>query len=51
MNLIELLGNFTEYRRLCNKLPNNEGVVSFGDGKINIEWLPNGSTELSGDII
>lgn len=51
VHLIELLSNFTEYRRLCNELPNNEGTVSFGEGEINIKWLPDGSTELSGDIV
>ncbi|MCZ0928406.1 hypothetical protein [Vreelandella janggokensis] len=45
--LIELLDNFIEYRGQCNELPKKEGVVRFGDGGLNIEWLPDGSTDLS----
>lgn len=47
VHLIELLDNFIEYRGRCNELPKKEGVVRFGDGSLNIEWLPDGSTELS----
>ena len=47
IHLIELLDNFIEYRGRCNELPKKEGVVRFGDGSLNIEWLPDGSTELS----
>ena len=47
VHLIELLDNFIEYRGQCNELPKKEGVVRFGDGSLNIEWLPDGSTELS----
>jgi len=47
VHLIDLLDNFIEYRGRCNELPKKEGVVRFGDGSLNIEWLPDGSTELS----
>lgn len=47
VHLIELLDNFIEYRGRCNELPKKEGVVRFGDGSLNIKWLPDGSTELS----
>jgi hypothetical protein len=47
VHLIELLDNFIEYRGQCNELPKKEGVIRFGDGGLNIEWLPDGSTELS----
>src|SRR5690554_4764808 len=47
VHLIELLDDFIEYRGRCNELPKKEGVVRFGDGSLNIEWLPDGSTELS----
>lgn len=47
VHLIELLDNFIEYRGRCNELPKKEGVVRFGDGSLNIEWLPDGSTEIS----
>lgn len=47
VHLIELLDNFIEYRGRCNELPKKEGVVRFGDGSLNIEWLPDGSTVLS----
>lgn len=47
VHLIELLDNFIEHRGRCNELPKKEGVVRFGDGSLNIEWLPDGSTELS----
>ena len=47
VHLIELLDNFIEYRGQCNELPKKEGVVRFGDGGLNVEWLPDGSTELS----
>lgn len=45
--LIELLVNFIEYRDQCNELPKKEGVVRFGDGGLNIEWLPDVSTNSS----
>ena len=47
VHLIELLDNFIEYRGQCNELPKKEGVVRFGDGGLNIEWLTDGSKELS----
>lgn len=47
MHLIELIDNFIEYRCQCNELPNKEGVVRFSGGEISIEWLPDGSTDLS----
>ncbi|EMP56621.1 hypothetical protein MSNKSG1_04781 [Marinobacter santoriniensis NKSG1] len=47
VHLIELLDNFIEYRGQCNELPKREGVVRFGEGGLNIEWLPDGSTHLS----
>lgn len=47
VHLMGLLDNFIEYRGQCNELPKKEGVVRFGDGGLNIEWLPDGSTELS----
>ncbi|MBR9828927.1 MAG: hypothetical protein GYB41_09825 [Oceanospirillales bacterium] len=47
VHLIELLNNFIEYRGQFNELPKKEGVVRFGDGCLNIEWLPDGFTELS----
>lgn len=47
VHLIALLNNFIEYRGQCDELPKKEGVVRFGDGFLNIEWLPDGSTELS----
>lgn len=47
VHLIELLDNFIEYRGQCNELPKKEGVVRFGGGGLNIEWLPDGSTDLS----
>lgn len=47
VHLIELIDNLIEYRGQCNELPKKEGVVRFGDGSLNIEWLPDGSTELS----
>lgn len=47
VHLIELLDDFIEYRGQCNELPKKEGVVRFGDGGLNIDWLPDGSTELS----
>jgi hypothetical protein len=50
IHLIELIGNFIEYRKQCNEHPNNEGEVCFGDDIITIEWMPNGSTELSGNF-
>ncbi|WP_328190264.1 hypothetical protein [Marinobacter sp. OP 3.4] len=46
VHLIELLDNFIEYRGQCNELPKREGVVRFGEGGLNIEWLPDGSTSL-----
>lgn len=47
VHLIELLDNFIEYRGKCAELPKKEGVVRFSNGQINIDWLPDGSTELS----
>ncbi|ODN65451.1 hypothetical protein [Methylophaga muralis] len=47
LHLIELLDNFISYRGQCNELPKKEGVVRFGDGELNIEWLPDGSSHLS----
>lgn len=47
VHLIELLDNLIQYRDQCNELPKKEGVVRFGDGGLNIEWLPDGSTDLS----
>ena len=47
VHLIELLDNFIQYRDQCSELPKKEGVVRFGDGGLNIEWLPDGSTDLS----
>ncbi|ANP66501.1 hypothetical protein BAU10_11330 [Vibrio alginolyticus] len=47
LHLLELLDNFIEYRGQCNELPKKEGIVRFGGGTLNIEWLPNGTTHLS----
>ncbi|MBE0471085.1 MAG: hypothetical protein IBX55_16440 [Methyloprofundus sp.] len=47
VHLIELLDNFIQYRGKCAELPKKEGVVRFSNGKMNINWLPDGSTELS----
>lgn len=47
LHLIELLDNFIQYRGQCNELPKKDGVVRFGCGSLNIEWLPDGSTHLS----
>ncbi len=47
VHLVELFDNFIEYRGQCNELPKKEGVVRFSDGGLTIEWLPDGSTELS----
>ena len=47
VHLIELIDNFIEYRGQCNELPKKEGVVRFSGGGISIEWLPDGSMELS----
>lgn len=47
IHLLELLDNFIEYRGQCNELPKKEGIVRFGGGTLNIEWLPNGTTHLS----
>lgn len=45
---IELLDDFIEYRGQCNELPKKEGIIRFGGGALSIEWLPDGSTHLSG---
>ncbi|PFG11407.1 hypothetical protein [Marinobacter sp. LV10MA510-1] len=47
LHLIELLDKCIEYRGQCDEQPKKEGVVRFGGGDLNIEWLPNGSTHLS----
>lgn len=47
VHLIELLDNFIQYRNQCSELPKKEGVVRFSGGEISIEWLPDGSTDLS----
>lgn len=47
LHLIELLDNFVAYRGQCYETPRKEGIVRFGDGALNIEWLPEGSTHLS----
>ena len=47
VHLIELLDNFIQYRNQCSELPKKEGVVRFSDGGLNIECLPDGSTDLS----
>lgn len=47
VHLIELLDSFIQYRDQCSELPKKEGVVRFGDGGVNVEWLPDGSTDLS----
>lgn len=46
IHLIELLDNFIEYRGQCNQYPKNQGVVFFGDGRLTIRWLPDGSVDL-----
>jgi hypothetical protein len=48
LHLMELLDNFIQYRGQCNELPKKEGVVRFSGGELSIEWLPDGSTHLSG---
>ena len=48
LHLIDLLDNFVAYRGQCAETPRKEGVVRFGDGALNIEWLPDGTTHLSG---
>jgi len=50
LHLLELLDAFIEYRGQCNVLPKKEGVVRFGNGDLSIEWLPDGSTHLSGHL-
>lgn len=47
LHLMELLDNLIQYRGQCNELPKKEGIVRFGGSKINLEWLPDGSTHLS----
>ncbi len=47
LHLVELLDSFIEYRGQCNEQPKKEGVVRFGTGDLNIEWLSDGSTHLS----
>lgn len=49
VHLIELLDNFIQYRAQFNELPKKEGVVRFGDGGLNIEWLSDGSTPLGAE--
>jgi len=50
LHLLELLDAFIEYRGQCNVLPKKEGIVRFGSGDLSIEWLPDGSTYLSGHL-
>lgn len=45
-HLMELLDIFIIYRGQCNELPKEEGIVRFGDGKLVIEWLPDGTIRL-----
>jgi len=47
LHLIELLDNFIQYRGQYNERPKKEGIVKFGSGELEIEWLPDGSTHLS----
>lgn len=47
VHLIELLDNFIQYRDQCSALPKKEGVVRYGGGGLNIEWLPDRSADLS----
>ncbi|HDV5542290.1 TPA: hypothetical protein RI780_003536 [Vibrio cholerae] len=51
LHLIELIDTFIEYRGKYDQLSHREGIVRFGDGKVDIEWLPDGSTNLfTGDF-
>lgn len=47
LNLIELLDIFIIYRGQNNELPNKVGIVRFGDGELNIQWLPDYTVNLS----
>lgn len=45
-DLMEILDDFIQYRGQCAEAPNKEGVIRFGGGKIDIEWLAYGSNRL-----
>lgn len=46
IHIIELIDNFIEYRGQHKETPRKEGIIHFGDGLLDIEWLPNGSIKL-----
>jgi phage replication-related protein YjqB (UPF0714/DUF867 family) len=46
IHIIELLDNFIKYRGQHSETPKKEGIIHFGDGLLDIEWLPNGSIKL-----
>jgi hypothetical protein len=45
MQFILLIENFIEYRAACNKFPQKEGVVRFGNEELEIEWVEDGVAE------
>lgn len=47
LHLMGLLDNLVEYRIQFNQQPMREGKVQITAGQLFIEWLPDGSTELS----
>lgn len=47
LHLIELLNIFIMYRGENNKLPKKMGIVRFGDGELNIQWLTDETVDLS----
>lgn len=47
LHLMGLLDNLVEYRIQFNQPPMREGKVQITAGQLLIEWLPDGSTELS----
>jgi len=46
IQFILLLDIFIRYRSECGEPLRREGVVSFGNGRLDIGWLPNGSVVL-----
>ncbi|THK40629.1 hypothetical protein E8Q33_12240 [Methylophaga sp. SB9B] len=47
LHLIELLNIFIMYRGENNNLPKKMGIVRFGDGELNIQWLTDETVDLS----
>ena len=46
IQFILLLDVFIKHRSECGALLTREGVVNFGNGKLDIGWLPSGSIVL-----